>query len=126
MDAPRDFIFIFLFLFERAARWGGGGRALPVFFFLLFFPCSADHERDWPPCKEAFFGLTTNALNVRNNNNNNNSNVSAVMFARLGTDYEIRDHISGFSRFWRQLPPIETFHSESVMTASSVRSKRKK
>ena len=35
-----------------------------------FFPCSADHERDWPPCKVVFFGLATNALNVRNNNNN--------------------------------------------------------
>ena len=36
----------------------------------LCFPCSAGHERDWPPCKVVFFGLTTNALNVRNNNNN--------------------------------------------------------
>ena len=36
--------------------------------FLLFsFPCSADHERDWPPCKVVFFGLATNTLNVRNN-----------------------------------------------------------
>ena len=26
--------------------------ALPDFFF--FFPCSADHERDWPPCKVVF------------------------------------------------------------------------
>ncbi|CAN0266126.1 unnamed protein product, partial [Ascophyllum nodosum] len=36
--------------------------------FLLFsFPCSADHERDWPPCKVpgSFFGLATNTLNVR-------------------------------------------------------------
>ena len=40
--------------------------------FFLFFPCSADHERDWPPCKVVFFELATNALNVRNNNNNNN------------------------------------------------------
>ena len=37
-------------------------------FSFSFFPCSADHERDWPPCKEVFFGLATNALNVRNNN----------------------------------------------------------
>ena len=37
--------------------------------FLLFsFPCSADHERDWPPFKVVFFGLATNTLNVRNNN----------------------------------------------------------
>ena len=35
-----------------------------------FSPCSADHERDWPPCKVA---LATNTLNVRNNNNNNNN-----------------------------------------------------
>ena len=62
---------IFFFLSERAAR-GGGGGALPDFFF-FFFPCSADHERGWPPCKVVFFGLATNALNVRNNNNNNNN-----------------------------------------------------
>ena len=47
-----------------SAGWGGGG-VLPDFFF---FPCSADHERDWPPCKVVFFvGLATNTLNVRNN-----------------------------------------------------------
>ena len=40
-------------------------------FYFYFFPCSANHERDWPPCKVVFFGLATNALNVRNNNNNN-------------------------------------------------------
>ena len=34
-------------------------------FSFSFFPCSADHERDWPPCKVVFFGLATNALNVR-------------------------------------------------------------
>ena len=41
---------------------GGGGDvgALPNFFF----PCYADHERDWPPRKVVFFGLATNALNV--------------------------------------------------------------
>ena len=43
-------------------------------FSLKIFPCSANHERDWSPCKVVFFGLTTNALNVRNNNNNNNNN----------------------------------------------------
>ena len=55
---------VIFFFSERAARAGG---ALPVFFF--FFPCAADHERDWLPCKVVFFGLATNALNVRNNNN---------------------------------------------------------
>ena len=83
MDAPRDFLnfYFILFIFspneQRAkARWGGGGGGgggvrCQTFSF-SFFPCSADHERDWPPCKVVFFGLATNALNVRNNNNNNN------------------------------------------------------
>ena len=47
-------------------RQGGGGKGGCQIY--LFFPCSADHERDWPPCKVVFFGLATNALNVRNNN----------------------------------------------------------
>ena len=35
----------------------------------LVCTCSADHERDWPRViKVVFFGLATNALNVRNNN----------------------------------------------------------
>ena len=47
---------------------GGGGGGYAARLFLLFsFPCSADHERDWPPCKVVFFGLATNTLNVRNN-----------------------------------------------------------
>ena len=62
VDAPRDF-FYFIFLRTSSAR------AARLFFF---FPCSADHERDWlSSCKVVFFGLATNALNVRNNNNNN-------------------------------------------------------
>ena len=78
MDAPRDFFFFFFS--ERAARagGGGGGGALPDFFFFFFFPCSADHERDCPPCKVVFFGLATNALNVRNNSNNNPTTFSCV------------------------------------------------
>ena len=47
-----------------------GGGMLPDFFLLFSFPCSADHERDWPPCKVVFFGLGTNTLNVINSNNN--------------------------------------------------------
>ena len=65
------FIFYF-FLRTSSARGGGGGVRCQTFSF-SFFPCSADHERDWPPCKVVFFGLATNALNVRNNNNNNNN-----------------------------------------------------
>ena len=66
-------IIIYLFFSERAAR---GGGVLPDFYF-YFFSCSADHERDWPPCKVGFFGLATNALNVRNNNNNNKDVIRA-------------------------------------------------
>ena len=59
-------------LFSLNKQWGGGrgGYAARLFIFLSF-PCSADHERDWPPCKVVFFGLATNTLNVRNSNNNN-------------------------------------------------------
>ena len=60
--------FILLFFFFYVLRTSSVGGALPDFFFILFsFPCSADHERDWPPCKVVFFGLATNTLNVRNN-----------------------------------------------------------
>ena len=63
VDKPRDFFDFFSPNEQRA----GGGRALADFFF-FFFSCSADHERDWPPCEVVFWGLATNALNVRNNN----------------------------------------------------------
>ena len=69
MDASRDYYYYF-FPNEQRGGEGEGGGALPDFLFLSFFPCSADHERDWPPCKVVFFGLATNALNVRNINNN--------------------------------------------------------
>ena len=59
--APRNVDAPFLFS-PNEKRAGGGGGALPDFFFS---PCSADHERDWPPCKVVFFGLATNVLNVR-------------------------------------------------------------
>ena len=64
----RRVIFLFFyFLFfpnEQRAGEGGGGDARLFFFFFSF---SADHERDWSPCKVVFFGLATNTLNVRNN-----------------------------------------------------------
>ena len=47
-----DFFFFF-FLRTSSAR-GGGGAA--ILFLFLFFSCSADHERDWPPCKVGFSG----------------------------------------------------------------------
>ena len=67
----RRVIFFFFFFYPNEQRAGGEGRCQT--FSSSFFPCSADHERDWPPCKVVFFGLATNALNVRNNNNNNNN-----------------------------------------------------
>ena len=56
-------------------------------FSFSFFPCSADHERDWPPCKIVFFGLATNALNVRNNNNNN---ILYSCYVRIGSVIKIK------------------------------------
>ena len=73
VDASLDFNFNFLPNKQR------GGGALPDFFFILFFPCSADHERDWPPCKVVVFGLAANALNVRNSNNNNTTREKRVV-----------------------------------------------
>ena len=68
---------------------GGGGYAARLFIFLSF-PCSADHERDWPSCKVVFFGLATNTLNVRNSNNNNNKGTAAgrKRYHTLSTDIQ--------------------------------------
>ena len=85
VDAPRYFFILFFILRTSSAQ---GKGALPDFFCsFLFFPCSADHERDWPPCKAVFFGLATNALNARNNNNNNNSPIKEEMIAFETTVY---------------------------------------
>ena len=83
----RRVIFLFFIFSERAGRARGGGEggegALPDIFF--FFPYSADHERDWPP---VFFGMATNALNVRNSNNNNTRHQTqqAPMKLKLAAD----------------------------------------
>ena len=47
-------LFVFIFFSERAARAGGGGGGGRCQTF-SFFPCSADHERDWPPRTVVFF-----------------------------------------------------------------------
>ena len=53
---------------KHTHTWGGVRCQTFLFFFFSFFPCSAGHERDWPPCKVVFFGLATNTLNVKNKN----------------------------------------------------------
>ena len=103
MDASRDFFFFSPN--EQRARGVAGGGALPDFLVFSFFPCSADHKRDWPPCKKVvFFGLATNALNVGNNNNNNFEvyrpcvgGLSAVN--AIGT--QLRDPINSGLTQWR-------------------------
>ena len=82
MDAPRGFLifyFIIIIFSPNEQRAGGGEGVRCQTFSFSFFPCSADHERDWPPCEVVFFGLATNALNVRNNNNNNNCNPGLLL-----------------------------------------------
>ena len=61
----RHVIFI-LFSPNEQGGWVGGFAA--IILLLFSFPCSADYERDWPPCKVVAFGLATKTLNVRNNN----------------------------------------------------------
>ena len=63
---------VILFYFLRTSSVGGGEGALPDILVVFSFLCSADPERDWPPCK-VVFGLATNTLNVRNNNNKNHN-----------------------------------------------------
>ena len=53
VDASRDFIY---FLRTSSVGGGGGGGYAARLFLLFSFPCSADHERDWPPCKVVFSG----------------------------------------------------------------------
>ena len=92
-------------------QFGGRGGVRCQTFSFSFFPCSADHERDWPPCKVVFFGLATNALNVRNNNNNNN--VVTLLCSRLkafrpcGND-EIESIHQNLSTEYKPLGPAVT------------------
>ena len=53
VDASRNFYFYFL----RTSSVGGRGVRCQTFSHVQYsFPCSADHERDWPPCKVVFSG----------------------------------------------------------------------
>ena len=74
---------------------GGGGRCQTF----SFFPCSADDERDWPPCKVVFFGLVTNALNVRNNK----QQLSRREFVQLSIAFESA-HKTLIGAAWLGLP----------------------
>ena len=69
VDASRVLFLYFSPNEQRGGRGGGGAGCAARLFCFLFFPCSADHERDWSPCKVVSFGLATNTLNARNNNN---------------------------------------------------------
>ena len=51
--AMKSFLLVHIF-FLRTSIVGGGGAAR--LFLLSFFPCSADHERDWLTCKVVFSG----------------------------------------------------------------------
>ena len=51
LDASRDFFFL-----PTSSVGGGGGMHCQTFSFVFSFPCSADHERDLPPCREFFSG----------------------------------------------------------------------
>ena len=57
---------------------GGGAARLPL---LLYFSCSADHERDRPPCTKVFFSgwLSIRSTSETNNNNSNNSNLCSTL-----------------------------------------------
>ena len=44
------------FTLLRTSSVGCGGGYAARLFLLFSFPCSADHEQDWPPCKVVFSG----------------------------------------------------------------------
>ena len=64
---------IFICIFSNEQR-GAGGGALPDFFFSFFFPVQQTTSGIGHRAS-SFFGLATNALNVRNNNNNSSVTV---------------------------------------------------
>ena len=106
-------VFIYFSPNEQCGGVGGGYAARR--FLLLFFPCSADHERDWPPCKVVFFGLATNTLNVRNNNNINNAMLYGVTESPCGLPKSCKEYDSACS--------IESWHFATmfmVITYSRV------
>ena len=55
VDASHVFLFDVL-LSITSSVGGGGGDAARLSLFVFSFICSADHERDWPPCNVVFPG----------------------------------------------------------------------
>ena len=47
---------VITFISPNEQYGGRGGRYAARLFILFSSPCSADHERDWPPCKVVFSG----------------------------------------------------------------------
>ena len=62
--------------FSERAVWGVGGGVCCQTFFLFYFPCSADHEQDWPPCKVVLFWMATKTLNAKNTRVSSTKNTS--------------------------------------------------
>ena len=83
---------------------GGGGREgrCQTFFLFFFSNCSADHERDRPPCKVVFFGLATNSLNARNNNNNTTGDLKATALEAEVWVETVEDSVRRFMAAWRK------------------------
>ena len=116
---------------------GGGGGALPDFFFFFFslfsrpragvrcqtfsfsfFPCSADHERDWPPpCKVVFFGLATNALNVRNNKQQHRRKVTHCYIPSSVAVHYLKTELTYLSS---QSPAVSIHHSTIIARVISL------
>ena len=53
---------------------GGGGEGAAILPFLFSFPCSADHKRDWPPCKLKYLSRVGNRYHNNNNTLNEKNN----------------------------------------------------
>ena len=85
----------------------------PLLFF--FFPCSADHERDWPPCKVVFWGLATNALNVRNNSNK--QRILKNGNELFGWERNEKKSVGDFEKWYPSKAPSMTFEDPGRMNA---------
>ena len=93
---------------EQCGGGGGGGGYAARLFLLFSFPCSADHERDWPPCKVVFFGLATNTLNVRNKCSDFSLNNNKVLLrGSMNLFLHLLSRMYSSSTFYAQNPALE-------------------